>query len=738
LEDLPHEGPGGGGGGHKDGCQDIYGNLTANLNAISSLRISMYIIHSLRSPEYNKSYQKTGIQDPKQPNTKQRLDLANVVKNERQIQASSDIVGYIFWHLSGRQLKIIQSLCQLDASKKNESRMMEKLLNELKRSSRKGDSLISEAFIITFRLKFLFFSFYSGVRKLSSKEETEIKKLIDEGYDIYIKIFDHYMSNPIPEIDLFARIVNGFTHFCQVYLQLISPTSKNLKYINRLLDIVLLCELRYLPLIPPENIGYYYSVPKMIREIALASYGVFSPIDESRELMRTIDPIMAASYEYLTCCRCFDERRELANLLLQGRQSITDSIVNRDPNFIDNKFLNLPESMQTRIFDEWYCNLLIDTSRLLIINKFGTETNNNPYNNAIHLKFIILNEVLEGLMVIVKYRDYILIDNLNYNLDKIAEINNMVYELFESLKNDDINNLKIAELINQLFPKKVIEFIDSILERESPEYILVYPDGTLWHIPWPYFIFQLTALFPSKVNLGKLGNLPVILKIGFSKCYSNMNAKSFVGLAGWRYQNKSDVEHPKRGHKIKNFPNIDQVKEEVRCLGEMLKTTLNVDIDDDIDANDIVKRMQYLKKYSIVHIACHGSVEAGLPVLWLPGKNNDNALSGLHFEAIIRTSWSNCEFLFLNACFGSFGEPRVGGPIQGLHESFVLHSIPNFLGPLWPISDEIAKTFSNEFYKNLLESRDYFVSYHKSWKNLINIYPENQRSNIIGYVFYSL
>lgn len=699
----------------------------------------MYIIHSLRSPEYNKSYLKTGIQDSKQPKARERLDLANVVKNNRQIQASSDIVGYIFWHLSDKQLKIIQGLCQLDASKKNESLMMEKLLNELRRASRKGDSLISEAFIITFRLKFLFFSFYSGVRKLSLKEEAEINELIEKGYNIYMKIFDHYISNPIPEIDLFARIIDGFTHFCQVYLQVISSTLKNLNYINRLLKKVLLCELRYLPLIHPENIGYYYSVPKMIREIALASYGIFDSIDESRELIKMINPIMAASYEYLTCCRCFDERRELANLLLQGRRSITDSIVNRDPNFIDDKFLNLSESLQTAIFDEWYCNLLIDTSRLLIINKFGTETNNNPSNNAIHLKFIILNEVLEGLMVVVKYRDHILIDNLNYSLDKVAEINNMVYELFELLKNDDKNNQKMAELIKRLFPEKIIEFIDSILERESPEYILVYPDGTLWHIPWPYFIFQLPALFPSKINLLKLDNLPVILKIGFSKCDSNMKANSFIGLAAWKYQeDKSEMVHPKRGHKIKNFPNLYQAKEEMRCLGELLKTSLDVEIDDDTDAEGIIKHIKYLKKYSIVHIACHGSVEAGLPILWLPGKNKNNTLSGLHFEAITRESWSNCEFLFINACFGSFGEPRVGGPILGLHESFVLNSIPNFLGPLWPISDEMAKTFSNEFYKNLLESRDYFVSYHKSWKKMINIYPENQRSNIIGYIFYSL
>ena len=698
----------------------------------------MYIINSFRSPEDNKKFQRTGVHDLDASDPYQML---NLIDKEQDVMGAIDGFKEIFsrhyWYISRNQLETIRKLCRLDPGDKKQSSYMEKLLDELRASPDYKDSFIAQAQFFSFRLKYLWFSAIFG-RKLSIKERAEIEDLINHGYESYKNLFSYYTTVPIPNIELYGRIVDGFTHFCQAYFQIISPTSKNLNLIKELLELIITSELKFIPIIQPEIIGTYYSIPKMIREIALSAFILFYRNGDSKNLIPVINSILAASYEYISCYHCVEERRSFADFLLQGQRLVIDSIINKDYKSLPNNILEFPDSVQKLICDELYSNLLIDTSRLLVANKFGMDAEETPFNDAIHLKFIILNEMRKGIVVIAKYKDKILIDYLRYTSDQLQSINNDIIKLYNMFNRDIIDMHLIDKLIKKLISVRAVRFIDSLLKENSPLYILIYPNGMLWHIPWSYFISVLPRIFRSKLTQKKIGHLPVIIKIGFNECKPNMTAKNFIGLAGWKYQEEIDKSIPKRGKKNANkyFPNLNEAKAEVANLENMLMPYFNVKIDDDIDANKVINYIKELKGTSIIHLSCHGTIEAGLPILWLPGQNN--IPSGIHFESMMRVSWANCQFLFFNACFGSFGEPRVGGPILGMHESLSINSIPNFLGPLWPVNDDLAGIFANEYYKSLLECNNYFLSYHNSWKKLIEALPKEQKGSVMSYQFYSL
>jgi len=50
---------------------------------------------------------------------------------------------------------------------------------------------------------------------------------------------------------------------------LLHQPQKNASYLKEILALLYTCLLKFIPMIPPESIGKYYTTPKMIREIAL-------------------------------------------------------------------------------------------------------------------------------------------------------------------------------------------------------------------------------------------------------------------------------------------------------------------------------------------------------------------------------------------------------------------------------------------------------------------------------------
>jgi CHAT domain-containing protein len=222
-----------------------------------------------------------------------------------------------------------------------------------------------------------------------------------------------------------------------------------------------------------------------------------------------------------------------------------------------------------------------------------------------------------------------------------------------------------------------------------------------------------------------------------------MKTKNLIALAGWKYQDISEKRIiSKRGEIEENlFQNIPGAKEEVIEIEKIWKkSSYQVEMNEDIDAQTVLEYVSTLDKPAIVHIACHGSSteRGGPPTLWLPDKKSHKKYSGLHFESFLRVNWTNCEFLFINACFGAFGEARVGGPILGLQEALIINSIPNFLGPLWPVYDDVAESFAKEFYVHLLSSKNYFDAYLKTYRKLLQNVSENKRNTVISYSFYAL
>lgn len=119
---------------------------------------------------------------------------------------------------------------------------------------------------------------------------------------------------------------------------------------------------------------------------------------------------------------------------------------------------------------------------------------------------------------------------------------------------------------------------------------------------------------------------------------------------------------------------------------------------------------QYLRDgcFDIIHFAGHGQFvqddpEASAWVL------SDGLLRARDIRNTLAWTESPPWLIFANACEASMeGESTAGkyqGDVYGLATACINQAVAAYIGPLWPVDDQIATQIAIEFYKSLLVSR---------------------------------
>jgi len=126
------------------------------------------------------------------------------------------------------------------------------------------------------------------------------------------------------------------------------------------------------------------------------------------------------------------------------------------------------------------------------------------------------------------------------------------------------------------------------------------------------------------------------------------------------------------------------------------------------DANEgLVKRLD-LEKYQIIHFACHGVVEDGIPfhsaLLLSPERSPSE--DGLLQAREIRELRTHADLIVLSACQTARGELEGAEGLMGLPWIFFSTGAQSVLASLWAVNDQSTALFMKEFYKSLFIGND--------------------------------
>jgi len=112
----------------------------------------------------------------------------------------------------------------------------------------------------------------------------------------------------------------------------------------------------------------------------------------------------------------------------------------------------------------------------MLVNKFGSiDLTTKPYEveDVMHIKFIILNEIRNGIMVVIRFKKEM---SIGFSSISIQDVNDLVQNLKQAFIDDSSECTKLLiDMIKKIMPDKTVKFISEILKNKlSLKYILLY------------------------------------------------------------------------------------------------------------------------------------------------------------------------------------------------------------------------------------------------------------------------
>jgi hypothetical protein len=129
--------------------------------------------------------------------------------------------------------------------------------------------------------------------------------------------------------------------------------------------------------------------------------------------------------------------------------------------------------------------------------------------------------------------------------------------------------------------------------------------------------------------------------------------------------------------------------------------------------SDVIARLDKGSEIDLIHFACHGSASEDKiwnAALLMAGKQREDGtyvretltLNDIKLRARLRRENSSLAMVFVNACqAGKMGRTISG--TGGIADAFISKGAGLFVSSLWSIGDDVAHTFAQEFYRQLLE-----------------------------------
>lgn len=144
----------------------------------------------------------------------------------------------------------------------------------------------------------------------------------------------------------------------------------------------------------------------------------------------------------------------------------------------------------------------------------------------------------------------------------------------------------------------------------------------------------------------------------------------------------------------------EQIVKLAKISGAQADTWLDLDAsEDNVDSRDI-------SKYSVLHIATHGLLNAERPqftgvVLSLVGNKNEDGF--LRTDEVFNLRLGS-PLVMLSACETGLGKEKRGEGVMGLTRAFMYAGAPTVGVSLWSVADKSTAELMTDFYKRLLGS----------------------------------
>jgi CHAT domain-containing protein len=140
------------------------------------------------------------------------------------------------------------------------------------------------------------------------------------------------------------------------------------------------------------------------------------------------------------------------------------------------------------------------------------------------------------------------------------------------------------------------------------------------------------------------------------------------------------------------------------------------------DAKEEIVKLGLMKDYRFLHIATHGFINEEKPKLSgiiFTDKNNPPAEDGILYSSEIYNLSLNADLVVLSACESGLGKIVKGEGLIGLTRGFIYSGAKNVLVSLWQVADKSTSELMIEFYKNILDGKNYSSSLREAKLKLI-------------------
>jgi CHAT domain-containing protein len=329
--------------------------------------------------------------------------------------------------------------------------------------------------------------------------------------------------------------------------------------------------------------------------------------------------------------------------------------------------------------------------------------------------------------------------NSSHSFKKVY-LNASIKDDVQSLR-DALYNLDFDTYANTAY--KLYTFLISPVEDEIRNYDKLYiiPDGILNYLPFE----SLLSSLPKNFDFDKMSYL--INDYEFSYYFSasmidsgNETTERIRGYLGFAPVFNDDSD---RGMNLaaaidtlNNFSFRKWENTNVEKFSPLPETEYEVSATSDLfRQNNILSNEYYrsqateeniksglIENYDFIHIASHGFIKEDKPELsgiafW--NSNSPGGEDGILYSGEIYNLKLNADLVVLSACETGLGKIVKGEGIIGLTRGFVYSGAKNILVSLWQVADKSTSELMVEFYKNILDGKNYSSSLREAKLKLI-------------------
>ena len=236
--------------------------------------------------------------------------------------------------------------------------------------------------------------------------------------------------------------------------------------------------------------------------------------------------------------------------------------------------------------------------------------------------------------------------------------------------------------------------------------LIIVPDGPLCLAPYAACVDEASKYLSESTRIRILPSLTSLQLI--TSCPEGYHCKGGALLVGDPCLEKVRPKH-------RRFRDLQWAREEVKVIGEILKTTPLTG--EEATKDEVLKQ---LGSVALVHIAAHGDMEAG-EILLAPNiagtsrtpKENDYMLRMSDVQAV----QLRARLVVLSCCHSAQGKITPEG-VVGIGRAFLGAGARSVLVSLWAVDDEATMEFMKSFYEHLARGQSASMALNLAMKCL--------------------